>query len=65
VEWQKREEDWKAFWKARGGKEELSKGGKAVVGGKYFATTLIEMRLTLSQRLSGSTWSCEIHWMPK
>jgi len=32
--WEKREEDWNAFWKARGG-EPLEKSGKAAVDGNF------------------------------
>lgn len=31
--WEKREESWRAFWKARGGKEVLSRSGQASVNG--------------------------------
>jgi len=55
VEWQKREDNWKEFWKSHGGKEDLAKGGKAVVGGKCIATTLFDTQL-ISLIISETFW---------
>ncbi len=33
--WEKREEDWRVFWKSQGGKEGFAKSGDVVVGGAF------------------------------
>ena len=42
--WEKREENWNAFWKARGG-EPLEKSGKAAVDGNFVSYLCQNIRL--------------------
>ncbi|KAF8898889.1 ER-golgi trafficking TRAPP I complex 85 kDa subunit-domain-containing protein [Infundibulicybe gibba] len=54
-EWEKREEDWRTFWRARGGKEALTKSGQAAVGEMFWVDLVLRNPLDTEVNLSNLT----------
>lgn len=54
--WLKRQEDWRSFWRLKGGKENLVPGGKVSTNGTLDALTFGKRLIFLSRTILGGSY---------